>query len=129
MPLTDDDVRKIANAVSTDLQSKQLLASEEDVDILVASAVKRACPFADEEKIHVPHGLGILKDLGSGDPAEGLRVFRENQFWARQKRDVEKRISSTVMYSVIIILVTAAGTAFWAGVKVLSQVFNGNDGG
>ncbi len=126
MPLTDDDVRKITEAVSADLQSKQILSSKTEIETIVFETVEKACPYAADEKEHVPHGLGILKDLGKGDPAEGLRVFRDNQFWAKQKRDMEKRISSTMMYAVVIVLVTAASTAFWAGVKVLSQVFNGN---
>lgn len=125
MPLTKEEIKKIATAVSDDLQSKQLLASKEDVEVLVASAVERACPYGPDERLHVPHGLGILKDLGNGDPAEGLRTFREIQFWGKKKRELEKRISNSVVVVIIGVIVTASASALWIGIKVLSQMVNG----
>jgi len=124
MALTDQDISKLTTAVVFALQEQKLVGTDMVEDV-VEKALAKACPFQADEKLHVPHGLGILKDLGSGDPAEGLRVFRDNQFWAKRKREIETRISTSIMVTVIAVLVTAAATAFWVGVKVLTQIFNG----
>jgi hypothetical protein len=124
MALTDQDIKKLTTAMIFALEENKLVG-QDDIKSMIESAISDACPFQADEKTHIPHGLGVLKDLGKGDPAEGLRVFRDNQFWAAHKRELERRVSTSIVATIIVILVSAGATALWIGIKVLSQVFNG----
>jgi hypothetical protein len=110
--LTKQDLTAIREAFRQELAEK-----DAHIRLIVREELAEYCPMTDLYREQVPHGVGILVDLGDGQLDVGLREFRKNQFWVQEIRSKSAKYSSSIIVALIGISVLGIVTAIVTGIK------------
>ncbi len=109
----------------TDDQWRELIA--ESVSEAVSNAVEQhldrftrtcACGIGPEATAEMGHLMGMVRDLGHGDTAQGVECMRESLKFTPALMRLRNRIGTWVLSAAIVVLTGGLLTLLWQGLTL-----------
>ena len=79
----------------------------------------RVCPIPDDMASDIPHILGMVQDIGSGEVRRGIETLRKNHEFIESDRSLRSKIGIGVLMAVVLAIVTGMLSALWLGIKLV----------